>query len=267
METPTIFKSKKELFEFLVTNQKTLIAQKKAITKHSDGTPFVSMVVSKAGNEPITDDVKSLKILAAINTTNFMDSHKDVHLPGIWTKSLKENKSIMHLQEHSMTFDKIIADGKDLKVSAQTYEWDELGYDYKGTTEALIFESTVKESRNKFMLNQYKQGNVKNHSVGMRYVKLILCVNDEEYSTEFEAWEKYYPEIANKAEADHSGYFWAVKEAKVIEGSAVPIGSNSATPTLDNNMKVEPVQATQKTEPSDDTQINEFKILIKQILS
>ena len=83
------------------------------------------------------------------------------------------------------------------------------------------------------MLNQYKQGNVKNHSVGMQYVKLIMAVNDEDYGAEFEAWEKYYPLIANKAEADAHGYFWAVKEAKVIEGSAVPIGSNRATPTLD----------------------------------
>ena len=60
-----------------------------------------------------------------------------------------------------------------------------------------------------------------------------MAVNDEDYGAEFEAWEKYYPMIANKAEADRAGYFWAVTEATEIEGSAVPLGSNSATPTLE----------------------------------
>ena len=63
--------------------------------------------------------------------------------------------------------------------------------------------------------------------------------------TEFEAWEKYYPMIANKELADSKGYFWAVKEAKMIEESAVPVGSNSITPTLENNMKSEPEKSTQ----------------------
>ena len=45
-------------------------------------------------------------------------------------------------------------------------------------------------------------------------------------------WDKYYPVVANKEIADECGYFWVVTEAKVIEGSAVPIGSNQATPTL-----------------------------------
>jgi len=245
------FKTKKELFAWMVENKQTLIAQKKAEMKRADGVLFAlpgfQYEATKADGEG-----NELTIKAVINTTNLMDSHQDVHLPGIWNKSIKENKMIMHLQEHKMEFNKIIADGKDLKATVKTYTWKELGYNFEGKTEALIFDSTIKKERNPYMLNQYKQGNVKNHSVGMQYVKLIMAINDENYGAEFEAWEKYYPEIANKSEADTHGYFWAVKEAKVIEGSAVPLGSNRATPTLDikeaaNSTSQEPPKGTQKT--------------------
>lgn len=84
------------------------------------------------------------------------------------------------------------------------------------------------------MAKKYKQNKVKNHSVGMRYVKLDLAMNSESKWDEEEKkiWDKYYPIVANKEVADERGYFWVVTEAKIIEGSAVPIGSNQATPTL-----------------------------------
>lgn len=251
------FKTKKELFAFLIEEKETLIADKMAAVKHADGMAYKDGAIYGQATKAFTQTVKALgddgtlTVTAIINTTNLMDSHKDVHLPGIWNKSIKENKSIMHLQEHQMQFDKIIAKGKDLKVSAKTFTWKELGFNFSGSTEALTFESTVRDDRNKQMFDLYRKGEVDNHSVGMRYVKLILAVNDEEYGAEYDAWEKYYPEIANKAEADAVGYFWAVKEAKVIEGSAVPLGSNYATPTLDIK---EPGQPTPKPEPSKDTQ-------------
>ena len=170
--------------------------------------------------------------MPVINTTNLMDSHDDVHLPGLWDKSLSENKYIMHLQEHKMAFDKIIADQDELKAFVKFLKWSELGFSYEGQTQALMFESIVKAERNKFMFDQYRKGYVKQHSVGMRYVRLILAVNDDEWGAEFDAWNKYYPEIVNKERADDKDYFWAVPEAKVIEGSAVPLGSNWATPTM-----------------------------------
>lgn len=151
-----------------------------------------------------------------------------------------------------MAFDKIIADGDDLKVSAVTMTWKSLGYAYPGSTQALVFDSNVKQSRNAYMFDQYAKGYVKNHSVCMQYVKMVLCINepdDLDYGAEFEAWEKYYSEIANKEYADEMGYFWAILEAKIIEGSAVPRGANSATPTLsvtEGKSKTEPVESIPK---------------------
>jgi hypothetical protein len=168
----------------------------------------------------------------------------------------------MHLQEHQMKFDSIISDGKDLKASAETKTWKELGYKFDGNTQALIFDSTVKRERNKFMHTQYAEGRVKNHSVGMRYVKLSLAINDEEAGSSFDTWEKYIDQVANKEQAIENGYFWAVKEAKIIEGSAVPIGSNQFTPTLENN---EPDKSTQP-EAAKALQINELRETIKNSL-
>lgn len=242
------FATKKELFKFLADNKDKLIATKRAQVVTKDMPVIVAPTIVHAKTKANkaedfeTEGKSSLKVVVIINTTNFLDNHMDLHLPGIWNKSLNDNKMIMHLQEHEMEFDKIISDGKHLKAYAKTFKWSELGYDFKGTTEALVFESEILRKRNEFMLEQYANGWVKNHSVGMMYVKMDMAINDEEMPNYFEAWNKYYPQIVNPEMADERGYFWYVLEAKCVEGSAVPIGSNTATPTLD--IKNEPLNGT-----------------------
>ncbi len=268
MKTPE-FGNKQELFAWLVTNKATLIAAKKAALKFADAVEFhpVATVEEEAskGNTTVTRDATELKVKAVINTTNLLDGHGDVHLPGLWSKSLKENKNILHLQEHELKFDHIIADRGDVKAYVQTMTWKELGFNYPGVTEALIFESTVKATRNAAMFGEYKAGNVTNHSVGMRYVKIDLAVDDKKYfPEEFAIWEKYIDQVANRKEAEEKGYFWAVHEAKVVEGSAVPLGSNWATPTLENDMEP-PTKGTPEVEPSRDTPMSEL-ILNRKIL-
>lgn len=254
------YATKKELFKFLVDNKEQLITQKKSITKEADGISVNSLPGASFVGKAIETDKKEISVKAVINTTNVMDSHDDVHIQGLWDKSLRENKRIMHVQEHkSSEFDKIIASGPDLKAYTQTYTFKELGFDLEGSTDALVFDSNVKESRNKYMFDAYKNGYVNNHSVGMRYVKMAMCINDEDYPTEKEAWDKYISQVANKDEAEANGYFWAVTEAKVMEGSAVPMGSNSITPTLE--VKQEPAQATHDIEPLIDSTLSKSDII------
>jgi hypothetical protein len=262
MDIPN-FTTKKELFDYLVTNKDKIVAARKAVMKQADGIPFISIaghtVKAVTG---ISENENEVKVTAIINTTNVFDSHKDVHIPGIWKKSVKENRNIMHIQEHQLQFDKIIAEGDDLKVYTKEYTFKELGFNLEGTTEALVFESTVKRENNEFMFKRYKDKKVKNHSVGMHYVKLGLAVNDDNYPAEKALWDKYYDSIANKKDVDEAGYFWAVTEAKVIEGSAVPIGSNPITPT--HETKDEPVETTHQTiEPPLGTQTIDFEKLSK----
>lgn len=250
MEIPQ-FNTRKELFKFLVDNKAKLEAFKRADMKKADAIICVPELITPAKIETAkafgieSDGTGNLLVKVIINTTNIFDSHKDVHIPGLWAKSLRDNKNIMFLKNHLRDFEFIIAEGKELQAYTQNFTFSQLGYNLPGTTEALVFEALIRADRNEFMASQYRKGFVKNHSVGMQYVKLVMAVNDENYGAEYEMWEKYYPEIANKADADEYGYFWAVKEAKVIEGSAVPIGSNVYTPTMTiEESKNQPAQAT-----------------------
>lgn len=263
------FSDKEELFKALRENKADLVSTKKMQTKECDAVFNVVPLINEKGEtvkaETIdTANVNQIKVELVINTTNLMDSHSDVHLKGIWTKSAKEQKNLMLLQEHKMTFDHIISDS--VSASVKEYKWEDLGFEFKGTTEALVFSATIDKNRNPFMFEQYSKGYVKEHSVGMRYVKLELALNSENKydAEEKEVWDKYISEVANKEEAENQGYFWAVTEAKIIEGSAVVKGSNFATPTIS-------VQAVKDTcinnnEPSNDTQkIEQLKSIINKM--
>jgi len=225
------FETKTELFVWLQENKDDLIYQKKSAIKYADCfTAPVQLMVSIDAVEK-TSKSESIEgqvlVRAVINTTMVRDSHKDVHIDGLWKKSLKENTRIKHIQEHKMSFSSIIADKGDLKSFTKT--------------EALVFDSTVKQSRNATMFKEYKEENVDNHSVGMMYVNLKLALDSKEDSDKEEkaTYDKYINDIANKAEVGKDGFFFAVLEAKIIEGSAVPMGSNPITPTITTSKSLE----------------------------
>lgn len=244
--------NKADLFKFLKENKRALIAEKKYQLKKGDCVSH--FVLSEDGTEKITKAIANpseftgneLKVSLVINTTGIMDSHSDVHIAGLWNKSLRENKNMMLLDQHQMTFRDIISD--DVKAMNKTYTWKELGYDAVGFTQALVFNTTIEKSRNEYMFGEYLKGHVKNHSVGMQYVKLELAMNSEsQWDAEEKAtWDKYIDGIVNRSQAEDQGYFWAVTEAKIIEGSAVPIGSNIVTPVLSIEEKAEPALVTPK---------------------
>lgn len=255
---------KKDLLKFLVENKALLIAEKKAATKEADAIVVgcdistryfvdkdgkLNKAAANTTKEPAAQDT----VMVVINTTNWFDSHKDVHMPGIWNKSLSDNSNMLHLAQHRMDFENVISD--ESKGYVQRLTWKELGYDLPGFTEALIFDTPFK-GRNPYMEEQYRKGFVKNHSVGMRYVTIKLCVNepdDEYYKEEYANWVQYAPQVVNLADAEADGFFWAVLEAKIIEGSAVVKGSNIITPTR-GFKSAEPVVTTQQVEPVVTTQ-------------
>lgn len=271
------YTTKEELHKFLIENKKTLIAEKKFMMKEADAISFYVPIITEKGDalkaEPANTQnllqKDSIKVRAVINTTNLLDSHGDVHIKGLWKKSLKEQKTLYLLQEHQMKFANIITD--DVSASTKTYKWRDLGFDFDGETEALVFDANIEKGRNSFMFEQYAKGYVKEHSVGMRYVDIFMCVNSGEQwaKEEKENWDKYYPEIINKDVADAMGYFWAVTTAKVVEGSAVVKGSNYATPTI-SVKEQEPPQGTldkiESSRQSDTVSINEFKEILSKHL-
>lgn len=277
MKVP-LFKNKVEALDWLKVNKNALIVSKTNTIKHGDVIEYYSDNESSESkvNKAFSGDVNSIdtiKVKSVINSCGVIDSHMDCHMTGIWKKSLNEKKVWYWLQEHDMDFDKIIADSRNNNIKALTEEipLKQLGIKGQGSVECLVFEGDL-DKRNEFMFKQYAKGYVLNHSVGMRYVKLFLCVNSEQedWKEEKQNWDKYYPFVLNKEIADDKGYFWAVTEAKFIEGSAVVIGSNQNTPTLEveETKNIEPLQDTHSdnhtNEPLQDTQqeksfkLNEF---------
>lgn len=265
------FATKEEEFKWLAENQVSLKAQRKAEPKKTDSLSCISYAINERG-EKVTakenedegsDDLDNgvLKIRCVINTTGLFDSHCDVHIPGIWKKTLQENKYMYLCQEHELTFEGIIAEGNSVKAYTKNYTWKELGFDFEGTTEALVFDAIIKECDNEFMFKKYKEGKVRNHSVRMMSIKEYFCMNstDASYAQYKDNYDKYISYVANKDAVEQRGWFYAVTEAKAIEGSAVVRGSNYATPTLevtednknqaDNSLELpEPPKGTRKEE-------------------
>lgn len=266
------FKNKEEEFKYLFENRQTIKAQRRAEPKKSDSFGFVSFAIDERGERLKADNQEensaTLKVRCIINTTGILDSHRDLHIPGIWKKSLQEKAMFYLLQEHDFTFKGIITD--NVKAYTKSYDWKELGFDFAGTTEALVFDCILEKERNEYMFDQYQKGYVKNHSVRMQYVKEYFCMNstDPSYTQQKENWDKYIQYCVNVADAELHGYFYAVTEAKAIEGSAVVRGSNFATPTLEipEGQKNENINQAEKslenTEPPMSTQTERKKVFI-----
>ena len=251
-----------EIKESLRTKERTAIKEaiefKKAQFKRADAvtldftteTPVIKgLSTSKDGD---TDTVIKRTIIG--NTYNWLDSHGDVHLKDTFKKSINERGEkgkIWHLHDHIQQ--RTAKVGRPQKVYQQEVKWSDLGVSKNGTTQVVMMDTNIMKSYNSMMFEQYKDGEVDQHSVGMYYVKIDLAVNDSEFKEEFEEWNNSIDKIGNKAKAEEMGYFWAVKEAKLIEISAVLEGSNELTPTIEAKDN-EPSADTQKQEPPKGTQ-------------
>jgi len=231
----------KALFDFVVKNEAIIIHAKKSEIKHGDG--FCSPVLyvddrgklankAEAGYSPVAIKDGELQLSVVINTTNWFDSHMDVHIPGIWDKTVKDNykNGLYLLNYHKATHEDVIGEG--LKPSVVNTTWKDLGYNYNGTTQALFFNGKIYEDRNPGAFKAYRNGEVKQHSVGMRYIKMVTCINDEDYPVQKENWDKYAPMVTNIKDAEDNGVFWAILEAQANEGSKVLFGSNPMTPDM-----------------------------------
>lgn len=255
-------------FDKLVREKAVHIAQKKAAFKKGDVISFLPSIYNsefKEGGEnkaaASADDITgdTIQVVSVINTTMIMDSHKDVHINGLWKKSISEKKSLYLLKEHDLSFEGIISD--QVKARIETRTWKELGYDADGETQALVFYSTIKREDHPYMFDKYVSRKVKNHSVGMQYVSLALAINDKDYKEENAVWNKYIDKIINRKEVEENGYYWAVTEAKAVEGSAVPLGSNAVTPTLAVEEKHEQENTgAGKSTPTDEQKLNYLKL-------
>lgn len=263
----SVFSRQKDIHEYLHRHAAKVIYSKKSDRKNSDTYKHVPGIIAPEGsglkginNTPLDEAPDILEVKVAVNTTNLYDSHQDVHISGLWKKTLKENKYIQHLREHKSGFANVISDGADLKAYTEKISFKDLGFKYEGETEALMFDSNINKRRNEFMHEQYASGWVKEHSVGMHYVNVLVAIDSKDYPSEYKTWKKYIDKIGNKDDIKE-GFFFAVTEAKLIEGSAVTRGSNHVTPTINNNKGPAAGHPTAK-EPPPSTRKNNLTYLL-----
>lgn len=234
------FSGKSEMLAELVANKQLIIDSKKSAVKFSD---CVRLSTSKEASK--AESLPTNLLYPVINTTNYMDSHGDVHAKGIWSKTISEQANkLYYVLDHELDIDAVISYPKNVNPMVVEMPWRDLGVDYKGTTEALVYEITLTGSEPACFRRALVEGNLQN-SVRMQYINILLCVNDSEYEQERANWNKYRKEVVNGELADEVGYFWYVTEAKIVkEGSAVLFGSNDQTPILTSIDKQEPTKVT-----------------------
>jgi hypothetical protein len=137
----------KDLFRFLKENKQLMLAQKKGTFKAADPVSYGAMPVKESADKAAPAEVDSDDAITrdlVINSCYYLDSHDDVHIPGIWNKSIQELRLTYLLQEHKMQFDHIIADSDEgMGVSTRQISWRTLGLKASGQTECLVFSPRI----------------------------------------------------------------------------------------------------------------------------
>jgi len=228
------FESREALQRAIKDNFSTISDAKKAEIKMAEA---VEICPGTKG----CDTVKGLAMDAGfvypvINTTKYMDSHNDVHLDGIWDRSLKDAQGkIYYVANHKIEVGQVIAYPQDVKVMVVEMKWKDLGYKIEGSTQALVFKVADSKIRMKEARDIVSEKINIQHSVRMQYVKFTLAIDSTEADMKAEKanWDKHISKVANKDRAMESGFFFAIEEAKIVkEGSMVLHGSNDVTPML-----------------------------------
>jgi hypothetical protein len=260
------FESQEELFSFLRKNKSKLIAQKKAMPTTTDdlefgyskSTPVKTGKKAKNAGE-VDSDTKEIAVDIIGNMSGWCDSQRDVMIKDCWKKSIADigasgQKLVYHLKNHGYTLDDIIGRDpvlytKDIDLSMFNFQSD------IKKAQALMMSSVVCEDYDCKAYNLYEDGQIKQHSIGLQYVAISLCLDskNEEDAQEKKNWDKYYPQVINKDSVDSKGYFWAVTECKIFEVSAVLFGANILTPVYSTDQpsedtETEPPKSTLQTE-------------------
>jgi|SRR5690606_3619515 len=235
------FDNVKERYQYLRDHKKELVEFKKLEIKFTD--PFddlsissVSGLTASKGIYSNDDSAGVLKRTIIGNTYFWLDSHDDVHLSGVFAKSIAERgKRIPHLHDHIFQLSAKV--GQPISIYEKAIRWKDLGVDKDGNTEALFMDTEIRKDFNARIYDDYKNDRIDQHSVRMQYVGLDLALNDEDFKDEYKVWKSVIEKLGNRQLAEKQGYFWAVSEAKLGEISAVLIGSNELTPTLGKDFK------------------------------
>jgi hypothetical protein len=249
------FDTKSKLFEALRANKSHIIEMKKAqVLKSCEKETTIKArllkpeLLSGASKELLLDsDYHHI----AVNSTKILDSHEDLHLDGLWSKSVKEQQGKNYLVlDHQLSVFNTVVKKEDIEMFTAVVSFAAIGKAYEGDTEVLVYKFLKSKVLIPSISEWLESGDDIEASVRMQYVKLDLAMDSEEEADK-EAkriFDKYYPIIANKEDFEEIRYFWVISEAKnVRESSLVLAGSNGATGAIESK-NIEPPEGTQESE-------------------
>lgn len=265
------FESKELLFKDLQANKQEILDFKKAqILKSCDkdnATNFKPILLSKSLEQIKSFEVDNDYYYIAVNSTNILDSHSDLHVKGIWNKTVKEQQGKNYLvSDHKLEIDKVIAKSKDVEMFTAEVPFSTIGKEYDGTTEVLIYKVAKDKIINPLIKEWLDSGDEIQASVRMQYVSIDMALNSTDKRDVYEkkVYDEYIDKIANKSDFESIDYFFVVKDAKnVRESSLVLFGSNGATGLIqENKTDADIITPEIKEEPLQDTQIVKRKLSV-----
>lgn len=225
-------------FAFLKESRKSMIAEKRAMpVKFTDIVSFnpdlytvKSGIATKAAK--ISEDADTVRVKVVANACWFVDSQFDVLIDDSAKKSINDRKQLIkHIRDHEYKVNAEVGDVQDIYL--QDILLTDLGWQAKGKTQCVIFETDIRKDYDEGVFMKYRDGKINQHSIGLRYIEIELAINDPEDEKEIDFWNKYYSDIINKEIPDEYGFFFVVKEYSLLENSCVLMGSNQYTPTLE----------------------------------
>ena len=228
-----IFADKSALFAYLRKNEAGIIKQKKSLPIKSDIFEWGCLPVNKKSR--VKDDGSMLgpdeiQVDAIANLSGWCDSYMDVMIKDNWNKTIADKAIVYHLKNHEYSTDDIV--GKDPELYTKMFPIEYFGLTSDVTkAQALMMKSIVPKDYDKKTFSLYRDGQIKQHSIGLRYIQIVLCLDStlEEDATYKKNWDKYYSIVINKDVVDTYHYFFAVIESQILENSCVLFGANQNT--------------------------------------
>ena len=169
-------------------------------------------------------DMTKREVRVVGNAYKFLDSDRDILMPGCAKKSIKERgpdssavAKIKYAKDHDLT-----------QIPGVFTQLEETEITYRGQTFECL-AGTVKMLRTQLgddHLISYQEGAIDNHSIGFQYTNLKAV---ERTSKEF---DKIVSELINPKAVDGLNWVFVVKEINLFETSSVAFGANSLTPYL-----------------------------------
>lgn len=256
-----IFADKSAAFAYLRKNADGIIKQKKSLPIKSDIFEYGCLPVNEKSRIKTDGSMlgpDEIEVNAIANLSGWCDSYMDVMIKDNWNKTISDKSIVYHLKNHDYCTDCIVGKSPELYTKMFDMEYFGITSDIK-KAQALMMRSIVPKEYDSKTYLLYRDDQIKQHSIGLRYIQIVLCLDStlDEDAVYKKNWDKYYPIVINKDVVDTYHYFFAVIESQILENSCVLFGANENTGVYSTSKKKgaadeAPENDDEETPPDDD---------------